>query len=339
MSQELIKWLNQPLQLPPITSVVGEEGFFVREIKQAFLKTVFQDSTVKDFNFNEFEAQPAGATELSDLIETLPTLSDKRLIFCNSSQNFKDEDWEEISFFIDNPSSTTVIVFFFSDQDGRKKHIKKLKKQAHTLEAKTLKEWEREPWVDFIAQRQKVEFTPDTKKLFLQLSGGQLLEVEQEIKKLKTFLGSKNLASEKDILSVLSEARMDNIFKLTEAIGSKDLPQSLLALTQLLKNSQNAFGILALIGRHIRLLSRIKEGQKKGLSRIQLQNRAGVSSYFIKNYLQQSELWTEDQIIRTMQALQETDKALKSSPVSAHIWLENFILQACGQLDGVDMLG
>ena len=104
---------------------------------------------------------------------------------------------------------------------------------------------------------------------------------------------------------------------------------SLDSLARLLENHQSVLGVLVLVARHIRILSRIREGQKQGLGRSQLIATAGVPPYFMNNYLSQAGMWTESQIIHTMEAIYETEKMLKSSPLSAHIWLENFVLRVC----------
>ena len=329
MSQQLMKWIKNQAPMSSLYYVVGEEPFFLEEIRSCFLRRVFENPSTMDFNYNDFEASSGKAPELCSLVETLPTLVERRLVFCRNAQNFKEQDWEELLPLVDKPVPTTVLVFFFNDIDGRKKQFKKLKEKAELLPAQVLRDWELDPWIDFLAQKLKITFNFNTKSLFKQLSGASLLDIQNELKKLKTYMGEKQQPEDKDILAVLSRGRMDNVFKLTEAIGKKNLSESLNCLAQLLKSNQNSFGILALIARHMRILSRIHQGQKQGLKNKELQTLAQVSPYFFKDYLTQVSFWTENQIIKTMETLQETDKALKSSPLSAHIWLENFILEVC----------
>ena len=39
--------------------------------------------------------------------------------------------------------------------------------------------------------------------------------------------------------------------------------------------------------------------------------------------------WDESKIEQTFAVLQDTDRALKSSAVPPHVWLENFVLKTC----------
>jgi DNA polymerase-3 subunit delta len=88
-------------------------------------------------------------------------------------------------------------------------------------------------------------------------------------------------------------------------------------------------GIVVLLARHIRLLMSVKRGLDQGLSGSRLAAAAQVPPYFLDNYVMQSRLWTTKKLEQTLVTLSETDKALKSSPLSSHIWLENLVLKTC----------
>ena len=87
--------------------------------------------------------------------------------------------------------------------------------------------------------------------------------------------------------------------------------------------------ILAMVHRHIRLLRQTKLGEQQGYYGRDLSSFAGVPHYFLKEYSSQASLWNERKIEKTYRLLSDTDRALKSSPISTHIWLENFVMQTC----------
>jgi DNA polymerase-3 subunit delta len=88
-------------------------------------------------------------------------------------------------------------------------------------------------------------------------------------------------------------------------------------------------GILALVLRQLRIFALINAGMKKGFSGQRLSSYVGVPEFFLKKYMIQARHWDEGKIQIAIRALTETDRALKSSRVSSHIWLENFILKTC----------
>ena len=107
------------------------------------------------------------------------------------------------------------------------------------------------------------------------------------------------------------------------------MKKSFKLLVQLLEDQENEVGLMALVSRHIRLLSQIKEclGQNMTLSEISAQT--GIPSFFIRDYITQEKLWSQKEIAHITEILYDTEKALKSSPLSSDIWLENFVLKAC----------
>lgn len=329
MSVNLMDWLKSPLPLDSLYYVVGQEGFFISEIKKTLIKNVHFGNAVLDFNHDEVSADEISVEDLLALFETLPFVSKKRLVFCDKAEKFQDRDWEKLSSFLSQPLESTIFVCFFEKKDGRKKHFKVLKEKAMELSAEPLRFWEIDPWLDFIFEREGLKFSPESKALFSQLVGTNLMEIHLELKKLKQYIGKNKIVLEKDILTCTSRLKTDSVFELTDAIGKRDMVQALNLLAHLVEQNQHEIGALAMVARHVRILSKLKWGKKQKLSKTQLAHKAGISPYFLKNYLNQTELWSEQQIHQAMEALLSVDKALKSSPVSPYIWLENFILKVC----------
>lgn len=325
----LLTWLKSPLPLKSLYYVVGTEPFFVSEIKKTFLQKALSGNGAKDFNHDEVSASEISAEDLLALLETLPIMSERRLVFCSQAEKLTEADWGKISPALKSESSSTVFVCFFEKKDRRKKHFKFLKDHAMELSAEPLRAWELDPWLDFLLQKEGLELSADSKTLFRQLAGANLMEIQLELKKLQQYMGDEKKVSQKDILACTSRLKTDSIFDLTDAIGRKDIVRALSSLAQLLEQNQSELGALSMLARHIRILSILQEEKKQKLSKNQLAQKAGISPYFLKNYLSQTSLWSRQQIDQTMEALFETDKALKSSPLSSHIYLESFILKTC----------
>ena len=327
--KNLMQWFKNPLPLKPIYYVVGEESFLISEIKKTFKKHIHKDEGLIDFNQEDLDASQAGVDKLISVLETLPMMSDHYLVFCSNMDKFKEADWAKLEPFLEKPTTSTVLVCFFNKIDRRKKFFKKLQVHAEELPADLLREWEVSPWIDFMSQKLDLRFSAKAKSLFCQLVGTSLMDVFSEMNKLKSYKGDSNQVDEKDVIAIISQTKIDSIFDLTDAIGKKDMPNSLACLARLLENNQSEVGALALVARHIRILAQFHEGKRRNLSKSQIIALSGIAPYFFQNYLSQSQLWTEDQIQKMMEILFQTDKAIKSSPLSSHIWLENFILEAC----------
>ena len=290
---DLMKWLKRELPKKNLYFVTGPSAFFISEIKSHFLKQIFPDQTALDFNHDEFFARQGSLSVLFSLLETLPFLTERRLIFCYEAESLQSKTWERLHSFLDQREDNVVLVCFFTKKDGRKKHFKLFKEKALELSAETLRPWQIDPWLDFLFQKEGLEFSPSSKSLFKDLAGTDLMEIQLELKKLKQYIGENRLVCEKDLLSCMSRIKKDNIFELTSAIGSKNIPRALESLASLLDQNQNEIGVLTMISRHIRSLSRLQEGEKLKLNKNQLSQKAGIAPYFLKAYLEQSQLWSE----------------------------------------------
>ena len=233
MSSPLMEWLKSPLPLKSLYYVVGTEAFFISAIKKTFIRHIHGSDKAGDFNHDEVSAGDVSIGDLVTLLETLPFMSEKRLVFCDKAHKFSDQDWGLLSAFLSEPAQSTVFVCFFEKKDGRKKHFKLLKEKAVQLSAKPLRPWELEAWLDFVSREEGLEFSSGAKVLFSQLVGLNLMEIQLELKKLKQYMGEGKTISEKDILSCTSRLKNESVFDLASAIGRKDIVQALSSLAGL----------------------------------------------------------------------------------------------------------
>ncbi len=314
--------------IAPIYLLYGDETFLIEESLDKLKDIVIGDG-LEDFNLDVFYGQQAEPAQVRDVIETLPMMAERRMVIIKEAQDLKDKAWEQFQTVLDNPVDSTVFVVVTNKIDKRKKYIKRIQEKGVMVEFKRPYDNQVPQWIDYIAKKQGVSLTSEARNLIHQLVGANLTDINSEILKVSQFIGQRNEINGEDVLKVVSKVKVESVFELTKAIGSKDRAKALICLANLLDHGQNEFGVLALVARHLRILKLVKQGQREGLAGSKLSQRAGVSPYFLKEYLGQATDWTERNVELGLKALLETDKALKSSPVASHIWLENFIIRTC----------
>jgi len=331
-----VDWDLRKLQLSlekkpaaPIYVLHGEELFLHDEAIKALKAKVLQDGAV-DFNFDSFIAPEVSAGHVRDVVETLPMMCAQRLVIYKNVETLKDDAWQSLMPVFTNPVDSAVFVLVAQKLDKRKKFVKQLQEKAVFVELKKPFENQIPTWIDYIGYLNDLKFTPEAISALQQLVGTNLSEINNEVKKIQQYLGNKKKTAElDDILKVVSRARIESVFNLTDAIGRRDKAHALVCLANLLDSGQNEVGVVSLIHRQIRILSAIYEGKKAGINGARLAQKVGVPEFFMKQYLEQSRQWDKEKLVSAVRALQETDRALKSSPVASHIWLENFILRTC----------
>lgn len=308
--------------------LVGEEAFLVHEAVQ-LLKVKSVDEATIDFNCDVFEATEAPAGQVKDAAEMLPMMSRRRLVVYRGVDSLKDKDWETLFPLFDNPVDSTTFVLTAESLDKRKRYYKKLAEAAVIVELKRPYESQIADWIDYLGSRNGVGVNREAAHLLKQFVGTNLTELNNELLKLRDYLGERTHVEPADVLQVVSQTRVDRIFDLTDAIGRRDKVHALHSLANLLDHGQSEVGVLAMITRHFRILSQLKDGQRTGLTGQKLATQAGIPNFLLTQYLEQIRKWDESKIQRTFVVLQDTDRALKSSSVPPHVWLENFVLKTC----------
>lgn len=315
-------------ELYPLYFLYGDETFLIDEAL-AGLEKLALDEGLRDFNFNAFYGDDADGPRIRDAVETLPMMAPQRMVVVKEAQDLSESDWEALAPLFDAPIDSCVLVFVANKVDKRKKYIKRALETGVVVEFKRPFDNQIPEWITRIARKHGVKLGRDASALLHQLVGSNLTDLNMEMRKLVAFLGERKQAEPEDILNIVSRARLESVFDLTDAIGANARARALVCLANLLDHGQNEVGILALVSRHVRILKLVNEGLREGLSGQRLSARAGVPQFFLKQYVDQSRNWNPQKIERTFLALLDTDRALKSSPVASHIWLENFIVQTC----------
>ncbi|MCB0392138.1 MAG: DNA polymerase III subunit delta [Bdellovibrionales bacterium] len=313
---------------PNVALLFGDESYLISEALKLIRSRVVEEIS-SDFNYDNFFADADSTSKVRDTAEMLPMMAARRLVIYRDVDKLKEKNWEQLYDIIDNPIDTTCFVLVANKVDKRKKYYKACLKMGQIIELKKPYENQVPAWIDYIAYNHQLSLTRPAIDLLHQLVGNQLAELNSEMAKLKQFVGDKKEVNDQDVLKVVSRVRIDSIFDLTEAIGKKDRAKALTYLANLLDHGQNELAALSLILRHLRIIGSLQQGIKQGLRGAKLCAEVGVPSFFLQKYLQQCEKWNSQQISQAVKVLHETDKAIKSSPVSSHIWLENFILKAC----------
>lgn len=315
-------------RIHPLYLIFGEESFLVEEALSVLKASALKDA-ISDFNLDTFFANETKTDAVRDAVEMLPMMSQRRVVIFKDVHALKEGSWDALFPVIDNPLDTTCFILVANKLDKRKKSFKKIAQKGVVVELKRPYENQIPSWIDYIASKFNISLEVDAKALVQQFVGSNLSEIYSEMSKMHSLLGDGARISSDDVLKVISRSKVETIFDLAKAIGENDRAKALTCLANLLEYGQNEIGALALISRHVRILSTIKEGLRAGLSGTRLSAKAGVPHFFLGDYVGQTKHWTDKKITKTIHALQETDRALKSSPISGHIWLENFIIKTC----------
>ncbi len=306
----------------------GDEPYLLNQCVDRFKFAVLDENTF-DFNYSLFYAGDADISNVKDTVETLPVFTSHRLIILKNAHELKENELMQLEPILEKPVESSVFVIFGDKVDKRKKAIKILLEKAVCVEFKKPYENEVPQWISHLAKDLGLKISPEAIHRIHRLVGNNLSELDNQLRKIQLYLNERTHIEISDVNSVVSFSREENIFDFTKAIGQKDRVKALEQLVSLLDQGQNETGIVHLLSRHVRMLLTVRAGMDQGIGGAKLASLVQVPSYFIESYCDQARSWSLRKLEDTLLILQETDKALKSSPVSSHIWLENMVLKSC----------
>lgn len=112
----------------------------------------------------------------------------------------------------------------------------------------------------------------------------------------------------------------DTIFQLTDALGNKNIRESMRLLEEQYKAGSHPQYLITMIGRHFATLLKVKKTQGEGLK---------LHPYVIKKSLEQSKKYTEAHLLALCGRMLEIDQKTKTSSIDAKALLSLFVIEAC----------
>ncbi len=312
----------------------GEEIFMIDEILTLLKEKVSGPGGpmegLSDFNLNTFYASDCEVETVLDTVQTLPMMSSRRLVILKQAESFSASELEKLTPIIESPVDTTIFVMVATKIDMRKKFFKLFDQNGAVL--KFVRPFDNQllPWIHHIAKKHGKTLSADAAEYVKQCVGAHLSDINNELAKAAQYLGDcKQVIEIDDLRNIISRTRVESVFEFVNCLGTGDAANSLTNLAHLLDSGENEIGVLTMIIRHYRILMLCHEGLREGLSPSQISSRVGVHGFFIKDYLTQARGMNAKTLKKIYSLLLDTDRALKSNPLSSHIWLENLVLQAC----------
>ncbi len=309
----------------PFYLFYGDEIFLAEDAIQKLKAKVFEDS-LADFNLDHFYGGELDVSDLGAAIETLPMMGQKRLVILKDAHLLKANDLEKIAEFVSIPIDTTIFVAFFQNVDQRKKIFKDLFKKMTVVAFAEISDRFIPSWIDRLVRSYGKTIAPPVAIALQNLVGNRLIDLNNEINKLSLYVGEKREIEISDIEAVVSKYKMDSVFELTNAIAAKQTEKALKIQKYLLDQGESEVGILAMITRHMRILLLTQEALQKRMNGPALSQYVGVPPYFVNQYVQNSRDWPYARLTKAYQKLLETDRNLKSSPVSSQNFLVDTLM-------------
>lgn len=340
--KEFVKQLKMD-ETHQIYLLYGREQYLVHWAEEA-LKEKYITKAFESLNYNSINSgQIDAAANIINICETLPVMSEKRMVVLNDFsllegtkiKGFSDEDEKKLAKYLEHlPESCILVMTCGSKVDKRKSLYKKAAKMKSVyeftlLDTATLKKW-------IMKRFRNAKKTINNKCLiqFIEASGYYdkeseytLYNFENDIKKMICYAGNEKEIKSEDIDQIISGNIEKNVFDLIDAISTNKKAKAVKILNQALLYGEAEYKILALLNRQLENLLHIKVLKESGMDISVMKEKLLLPDFVIKKLLKMSSRFTLDHLKSINIRVYESDKNIKTGIMDAKLALEMLLAQ------------
>jgi DNA polymerase-3 subunit delta len=308
--QEFETYLSKG-NIPPLVYLYGEETFLVERTVRILLERAI-DESLKDFNFNVFYGNETKGVEILDAAQTLPMFAERRAVLVKRAEAIKADILETLLPYVQNPASTTCLIFTGTKIDQRKKFFQELKKHGVLVEFKRLYDNKLAGFIQSEAISRGKPAEQPAAELLGFLIGNNLQELSSQIEKLVVFCGERPKITVDDVRTIASSSKAFTAFELARFLGLRDLQSALRSLDTLFRNGEDAPLMIGALTRHFRQLWRIRELLDRKVPQADIGRELNIHTFFLGEMVQQAKNFARSELRRLFDELFRCDISSKS---------------------------
>jgi DNA polymerase III subunit delta len=329
----------------------GEDQFSLEETLQQ-IKNQLGDPSFLITNTNLLEGPKLTTNELKLIGEAVPFLAEKRLVIVKGllsrfeakdragkpkksaeGSGKKDDSQLFTECILGLPQSTVLVLIDILEM---KKNVlqnnplyKGIAEKADIKMFPTLRGVKLSQWIQSRAAQQNASISRQATNILMELIGGDLHAMTNEISKLAAYTGSRQI-EEKDVRLVVAAAQEADIFAMVDFIMDRQSGPAEQILLKLLQNGTAPAQILALIARQIQMLIQIKELKSQKRPSAEIQSRLGIGFGFIWDKVSgRAEKYTPERLKDIYLSLLETDLSIKTGRFEGDLALNVLVASLC----------
>lgn len=289
------------------------------------INNLIKKSNIK--NIIKLDYDNTNLIDILNEINYVDLFNERKLIIVNNF-TFKSLNDKEISTFEKyiNNMNDNVLVLKCKDEslDNRTSIIKLLKEKCKVEELKKMDYKDLHEYVTKLFKDNGINVTYNQVKKILSLTDGNTDITINEVNKLLMYLDSDKLTDE-DIDKVVSKSCEKEMFRLSDAVMSKNIPNMFESYQILLSSGIDSIVILDYLSKQFRTLYQVKILSEYS-SVESIAKKLSVNTYIIKKMMDVINNFKEEEIIDIMYRLSEIDIDIKVNSLDKDKLLEMFFL-------------
>ncbi|HYM96406.1 MAG TPA: DNA polymerase III subunit delta [Candidatus Sulfotelmatobacter sp.] len=320
-----------------ITLLHGAESYLVDREARALLERLRSGLTL-EFNYEELDAETLGVEALADKLSTLPFIDATRVLVLRdlgllSGKREKGGAAERAATLVsDIPESTHLVLVLRAAANPANPIMKVVaalerERRAQVQRFDPPRRADRAGWVRRLAEERGLTITPGAVRLLLQRVTPDLRLLDQEISKLQLAVMPSSRIDEKAVDALVGESREDEVWALSDALGS-DRPGEVGAVLQdLLDSGREPTYLLYTLVSHWRRLLHARAIRDQGLGLDALQGQLKEHPFVVEKAYRQAGGFTAAELEAGFHDLLRIEEQIKLGELDGRLAIEGFVLQ------------
>ena len=307
----------------------GEEAF-LRNYNKNSLKLALV-SPDDNLNYSYFEGSGTNVSEVVDLINTMPFMSDKRVVLCeNTGWMAKEEgggaDLSMLTDALESISEDVVFILCEEKVDKRSKLYKTISSHGVCEEFARLTDDRLANWVRGYAANQGKNLNPNTAMYFVTETGNDMLLLSLELDKLIAWALDKNEITIEDVDTVCTHQINNKIFDMITSISNHRQKEALKLYYDLLNLRESPFHIQALLVRQYNNMLIVRDGISRGMGVQAIAAKTGIRDWLVRKLADSVRSMSLSEIRDNIEACAGAEEAIKTGNMTDTLAIELLII-------------
>ena len=302
----------------------GEEAYLKKQYKEKLIKALVPEGD--SMNYTVFNSDNFDYHEMIQLSETMPFLSEHRVILIEDSGLLK-KSADEVAEYIEQIPDTSILIWVENEIDKRNRLYKSIDKTGLAVEFGEQNDKVLEKWISIRLKKDNKRITRDAFLLFIQRVGTDMENIDKELEKLVCYTYDKDIIERADVEEITTEQISNKVFEMVDAIALKQPKKAIELYNDLLFLKELPMRIMFLITRQFHILEIVKAMTNQGFGAADISKYAGCPNWSVRKNQNQARSFTLEQLKEAVKYGVELEEMVKTGQLNAQIAVELFIVK------------
>jgi DNA polymerase-3 subunit delta len=299
---------------------------FLKAEKVRELVDRLADPATRDFNLEHVRAAESDAARLSNALDALPLMADRRVVVLHDVGALKKDPRRVLDGYLQRPSADTVLVVVAA---AGWKSESAFMDQCSAVEFRAFTEDETIAWAVARARIVDTTIDEDAARLLVRATGSDLALIDGELRKLRDYAGGKPIGTDA-VNAIVGVRAGETMSDLLDAVCARD-GVAAAGLVELVLSQPKASAVSVVMALTTQMLGigHALVARRNGTSPRQLgaelyallgESRSSVVGRpwgeAVAAWTRHADRWTEASVARALSLLHDADGALKESSLS-----------------------